>query len=572
METTKNSSIIPSKTLLFIAFIQGLALLFLHQSIEFEFWPNNDPEWLFALYTVAITAPNMLLLSLSKNNSRMVYQWTMIYSLIGLFSLGYYLGSQLIDKHKPGFFFIVTLGIASFKCLMYIQHFAERGPLVYSRLFLFSWRNFLTLGLSLLFTLCTWGVLMLWAGLFKVIKINFFYDLFTTRWFYYPILALTNGFGIIIFRHQAKVIDTITRLQQALMKFLLIILSLVSVIFLLTLLFTGLSPLWEAGGSTLILCMQALMLFFINSVYQDDPKSQPYHLWVHRFIYIGVALLPIYSAISFYGLSLRVEQHGWSVSRCFAFLLWSIFAAFSVGYLWGIIRLKDQWLHQLSWVNVRMGLAVFGLMLLINSPVLDFRKITVSSQLNRLDKGLVSLKNFDYNHFKNQLEKPGQEALQELKRTIQAKHPEVSLRINGLYTTDSNDLPASTKEDFLRATSGINKDTPKELIDTIYQTLSKNIWKININQSYQLLTVELNGDDKLEYIFVETRHNDIAFTMYHYSDGHWEGIALRSLHGEHDTHGTKKNDLLEALKSGEYGTTENDWRYLRIGDFHFQVP
>lgn len=265
MEETKNNSIIPSKTLLVIALIQGLALLFLHQSIEFEFWPNNDPEWLFALYAVTVTAPIMLLLSLSKNNSRMVYQWTIIYSLIGLFSLGYYLGSQLIDKNKPGFFFIVALGIASFKCLMYIQHFAERGPLAYSRLFLFSWRNFLTLGLSLLFTLCTWGVLMLWAGLFKVIKINFFYDLFTARWFYYPILALTNGFGVIIFRHQAKVIDTITQLQQALMKFLLIILSLVSVIFLLTLLFTGLSTLWEAGGSTLILWMQALMLFFRNS-------------------------------------------------------------------------------------------------------------------------------------------------------------------------------------------------------------------------------------------------------------------------------------------------------------------
>src|SRR5690606_33963620 len=214
---------------------------------------------------------------------------------------------------------------------------------------------------------------------------DFFHDLFTERWFYYPVLALAQGFGIIIFRNQAKVIDTITRIQQALMKFLLVILVLVSLLFLAALPVTGLAPLWETGqGSMLILWLQALMLFFLNAVYQDDAAARPYPMLIHRFIYLGVALLPIYSAIAFYGLSLRVEQYGWSVDRCWGFLLWGFFALFSLGYLWGIIKQRDHWLEHLSWVNVRMGLVLLAVMLLINSPLIDFRKISVSSQLNQL--------------------------------------------------------------------------------------------------------------------------------------------------------------------------------------------
>ncbi len=178
---------------------------------------------------------------------------------------------------------------------------------------------------------------MLWAALFKVIQIDFFDDLFAKQWFYYPTLSLAFAFGIIIFRNQAGVIDTITRIQQALMKFLLVILALVSVLFMLALPFTGLTPLWKTGhGSLLILCLQALMLFFLNAVYQADAESRPYPLWLHRAIYAAVALLPVYSLIACYGLMLRVEQYGWSVSRCWGLVLWAILALFSVGYLWGI--------------------------------------------------------------------------------------------------------------------------------------------------------------------------------------------------------------------------------------------
>lgn len=577
MKTEINSENIPQARLILIALIQGFALLLLHQSIEFKFWPFAQPQWLFAFYSIAISIPTMLMLTLS-DKAYPIYRWLLLYAVI-VFILGYYIGSQATPLSHIRFTtllfaFAITMTIATFKSLMYIQSFAIGEPLTYTRLFLFSWRNTLTLCLSLLFTTLTWGVLMLWGELFKAIKIDFFYDLFTERWFFYPALALANGFGIIIFRSQSNIIDTITRILQALVTFLLIILVFVSIIFLLTLPFTGLSALWETGGSTLILWMQALMLFFVNAVYQANPESRPYKIWIHRLIYIGIALLPIYSMISFYGLSLRVEQYGWSLSRCWAFMLWSILSAFSLGYLWSILKLKDKWLHQLSWVNIRLGLVVLALMLLVNSPVLDFRKITVASQIERLERGAVSLAEFDYSYMRRSLAKPGYEALQTLKTDIKDSNPEIALKISSLYTDTHKTQHKETKETFLRALNGLTPETPISLTDEIYSVISDSNWRIQNNLSYQLLRVNLNADDTSEYILVEERTDDIALTLYYKKAEVWvhrrlSNMSTQSLNRE--ARQNKKSDLMQALKAADYMTVKPTWQNLQIGGQVFQV-
>ena len=308
------STQLPSKLMILISLLQGLGLLYLHQAIELHYWPHGQPEWLFAFYSVMFIWPIMLLLGLDQNNGRAMVKVTLPFALVsGL--LGYYVGHQVtpiehIRFNVLLFSFVLTMVIATFKALMYSQQWARGERVTYSALFLWSWRNFLTLSLAMLFAGSFWLLLMLWAALFKAINIDFFSDLFEQRWFYYPAIALANGFAIIIFRKLTHIIDTITRLQQALIKFLLVLLSLVSLLFLGALPFTGLEPLWESGGSSLILWMQALILFFVNAVYQDEPDNWPYSVWLHRFIYICIAILPVYSVISFYGLSLRIDQYG----------------------------------------------------------------------------------------------------------------------------------------------------------------------------------------------------------------------------------------------------------------------
>ncbi|MES2673757.1 MAG: DUF4153 domain-containing protein [Pseudomonadota bacterium] len=562
----------PAKLLILISLIQGFILLFLHQAIELKFWPNSSPQWLFSFYSMAFVGPIMLLLGLKTNQEVAVVKWALPFTIIaGL--LGYYVGYQStpiahVKYDALLFAFITTMGIAVFKALIYVQQFVSGEKFSYSHLFRWSWRNFLTLVLALLFAACFWGVLMLWAGLFKAIKINFFYDLFTECWFYYPAVALANGFGVIIFRNLSQVIDTITRLQQALMKFLLVILVLVSILFLCTLPLTGLAPLWESGGSGLILWMQAIILFFINAVYQDDPDMRPYHLWLHRFIYCGAALLPIYSAISFYGLSLRVDQYGWSIERCWAMLTWLLLALFSIGYWVGIIRYRDNWLRQLSKVNVSMGLVVLAVMLLVNSPVLDFRKIVVNSQLQRLENKKILIDDFDINYFREHLARPGYLALEDLKAKYAKSNLELVVRINSLYSDKKNNAIGSSKQEFIAAVKISSGVIPDDLATAIYINISsKNKWELESIKRYYLMPLDMNSDGQLEYLFVKEMTNDTSIDLYFLENAKWLTAGFSNSEKNQDF----KSIFFDAVAAGKFEIAKPAWQDLMIGGYRLHA-
>jgi len=573
-----NQHQLPTPIMLLLALVQGLSLYLLHQSISFDFWPSNQPQWLFCFYTLVVVAPVTLLLSLEKGLELKLALRLGAFALVAA-ALGFYAGLQAIPleqiSYQPVLFaFIFSMLLASFKALLYIQQLSSGSALSYSALFLHSWRNFLTLGLSLLFTLAVWAVLMLWAALFKVIQIDFFDDLFAKQWFYYPTLSLAFGFGIIIFRNQAGVIDTITRIQQALMKFLLVILALVSVLFMLALPFTGLTPLWKTGhGSLLILCLQALMLFFLNAVYQADADSRPYPLWLHRAIYAAVALLPVYSLIACYGLMLRVEQYGWSVSRCWGLVLWAILALFSVGYLWGILKKRDLWLQHLSWINVRMGLVLLAVMMLVNSPLIDFRKITVQSQLARLEAGRTLLADFDLHYFRHDLAKPGYDALQQLKAHYGETNPALALRIDALYRKDMhNETTEQNSKDQLQQLLVALK-LPDDVIlpPALKQALSAwqkdHHWQLSYISQYHLRPIDLNTDGVQDYVLLTYSHNSIEATLFSLEGEKWQRSVLSQLFSD-----VKSTPQAEPqLETLELTAIPPQWPLLQIGGKKFQV-
>lgn len=565
------STPLPSKLMILISLMQGLGLLYLHQAIELHYWPHGQPEWLFALYSVMFIWPIMLLLGLDQNNGRAMVKVTLPFALLsGL--LGYYVGHQVtpiehIRFNALLFSFVLTMAIATFKALMYSQQWARGERVTYSALFLWSWRNFLTLSLALLFAGSFWLLLMLWAALFKAINIDFFNDLFEQRWFYYPAIALANGFGIIIFRKLTHIIDTITRLQQALIKFLLVLLSLVSLLFLGALPFTGLEPLWESGGSSLILWMQALILFFVNAVYQDEPDNWPYSVWLHRFIYISIAILPVYSLISFYGLSLRIDQYGWSLSRFWAYLIWFLLALFAIGYVWGIAKYRDNWTHQLSRTNVAIGLVVLVVMLSVNSPLLDFRKMVVADQLQRLADNKVTVEDFDLSYFRRHLARPGYEGLQTLKAQYGETHPGLLIRINALYAASNNEQPSSTRDEFIAAITLLSDNPPEALLTAIYKQETKNHWNIQQTQQYFLQALDLDKDGDQEYLWIEKKHEHTVIKLFFQQHQQWKSSYLGSFRKDKDN-----LDLFyQALIAGEIKVVPSRWNDVIIGDQRFRA-
>ena len=402
---------LPRNLMVLISLGQGAALLALWRAASDGDWPAQIPTINWPLWTFTIIWPALLLLSIDAGN--LVRALTLASgAALAAVLLGIHMGWQ---ASPFGAFpvlsllavYVLTMLVASFKTLMYLQQRAAGTPVTYPALFASSWRNFLVTALAAMLTAGVALILMLWGELFRAIGVDFFIDLFSEDWFLFPVLAVAFGLGAFIFRRLTRVIDAIVSLLEGLMRLLLPLLGLVVAIFLATLPFTGLSPLWGTGnGTVLLMALNGLALFAVNAVYQTGERS-PYPLAVHRALYGSLALLPIISALALYGLSLRVGQHGWTVARCWAFTVAVLFAAFSLGYAWSIVRRRDAWGGGFAKVNIWMGWAVLAVMVLVNTPLLDFRSLSLGSQLKRVEDGAIELMDLDFAYVEEHLARPG---------------------------------------------------------------------------------------------------------------------------------------------------------------------
>lgn len=564
---------LPKPLIIAIALIQGILLTLLYQSVEHQVWPGTAPTWLTALVTFVITLPLLTLLSISQTNAKATVKYLLPFTLL-LSTLGAYVGYQqepaeLVNNGGVIAIFCFTGLIAAFKALMYVQQYISNERISYSSLFKLSWRNFIIFGECWLFVLIFWAILHLGAGLFAVLEIEFFNQLLSKDWFVIPVLNLAFGFAIIVFRNITFTVDNISTILQTLIKFLLPALTVVSLGFLATLPFTGLDTLWKTGtGSMLVMWLQALTLFFVNAVYQDASHERPYHHILHRLIFIGVAVLPIYSLISFYGLWLRIDQYGLTVDRCWAVLICVLLACFSFGYLIGIIKKRDAWLATLSKVNIAMGVVVMVVMLLVNSPILNFQSIAASSQLSRLHDGKVSYEQFDYQYFDHALGRQGYLALQALKTELAVSAPEKVVMIDRMYINHDN-IPEDdlTLEDFnTLVTYWPNKsDFPQALIQEVYREKLKNEWATYRGNNYYFIAQDLNADNALDFIVIEENNYSTSANLWFLEDNQWQSQYMQT---------SNPNDskfIKDFLLNNNVEVSQPKWQNLKIGDLTFRA-
>ena len=558
----RESPPLPKMSMLVIASLQGIFLYVLYRAFDENTWPSESPLWSYPLWTIALAVPLLLLLSIDRKNAISVYKQVGILGGV-LVLLAIYTGWQAepfeeFPVYSLSFAFGLSITLACFKALMYLQQRANDIELSYQVLFTYSWRNFLVTALSAVFVLVFWLILMLWGQLFKVIKIDFFYDLFTEEWFAMPVLTVAFGLGVIIFRDLTRILDTITSLLHWLIKLLLPLVVVIAVIFLVSLPFVGLDVLWSTGnGTSLLLWLLAIMLFFTNAVYQDGREATPYPQIIHRMIFGGLAVMPIVSALSFYGLSLRIEQYGWSVERCWAFVVWLILTLFAVGYVVGIVKRRDQWTNDLARVNTAMGLVVMVIMLLANSPALDFRKISLSSQLGRVESGEVELKDFDFWYTKQHLARPGYLAMEKMKQDIGTSDPELLAHIEKPVRLGF----AVSLENSERMWADMQyRPEPFEIPAALKPMVEANSRTVR-STDLVMIRADLDEDGQDEYLLLSLYDYGLGLTQFYYlTDGGWQSGQLQST-----TWQRNRDAIREQIESGEMTTVEPRFKDLDIG-------
>ena len=400
MSITANDAVETSSTLprrertliVLLALSQGLLLYLAEQGQTHGVWPLAELHGRVCWYSLVLVVPTMMMLSLHRIADRRFVLQSLgsaaVVLVLSLWAGWNATGAPGLAANEVLAPFGFTMAVSAFVALPWLQTSILQGrwsasyPLLFER----AWHNTLSLALAGVFVGLGWLLLVLWGELFALVKILFFRDLFRENAFIYLATGLLFGLGMLIGRTQSSAIRTARGIVLALLYGLLPVLALIAVMFLASLPFTGLEPLWKTGHAGLILgWVIVLHVGLLNAVLQDGREQLPYPLPLRWLIQLSIALLPIYAALAVYGLGLRVEQYGWTPTRVWAAIALSVLTLYSLGYSVSFLRAPRCWMPHLPRINIAVSLVVVALGLLANSPVLDPHRIAVASQLSRFE-------------------------------------------------------------------------------------------------------------------------------------------------------------------------------------------
>lgn len=571
MESSSNISRATQYTIVLIAFLAGVVLLLLDRFGEQLGIVSKS-----IIYTAVISVPAYYVLASEDIKNKSVWILSGIYFLVMLL-LGAYSGYQCTPTDKVYcasefwvFELLLPLFVMWFIVLFFSQAWLRSGRFSYSSLFDASWDNYITINLTYIFVGIFWGLLLLWIALFELIDVRFFEKLFESPWFYFPVTGLVAGVGVVIFRTQVNAVLVLRRILRALMKWLLPLLALMSLIFLVSLIFVGLQPLWNTRSATSIsLWLVCLILLFTNAVYQDSHAELAYKKPFEYLVKAAVVLTPVYVAIAAYALYLRVAQYAWSVERLWVLIIVVMLAGFTLSYAFAILRYRQQWLDFATRANRVMAVIIALICLLVSTPLINLKSISAGSQVARLKSGAIAAADFDYNYMRYQLQRPGYEALMAIKADTSIKnHKEVELRVDEIMKSESRWATTGTSARVASAQQiseylqlyPQDMQIPQGLSQYLYEHRDDKASCYIVRLSCVLLRADVSGDAENEYVLFTNRNYLTNARVYQLVAGQWvpSGRVIAPQHWV--------KNFTDALQRKDVSIEEHDWRVLRIGE------
>lgn len=374
-----------------VAVIQAL-LLYLVQTGQEQQWPifaklHGVVYW----YSLVLAVPTVMLLSIQHWRQRAFWLNTLLVLLLyfGMATWALYnaTGAPGIEAAAVLTPYGITQALLLFILLPFLQSrlLNDSWQLHYPQLFSLAWQNVFTLLLMLVFTGLCWLVLHLGASLFALINLTFLQMLLRERACIYLLTGVMVGLGILLGRTQYSAVKVLQNIVFAMFKGLLPLLSIIAVAFVLSLPFTGVEPLWATRhAAAILLSLQLTLLVFINAVAQTGEQAAPYPKILRYLVQAALCSLPIFAALTLYAIYLRIAQYGLTYDRFYALVLASLLAVHALGYCYAALRPTQHWLPRLGSVNIGVAFVAIVLLLVTNSPLLDPHRLTVQSQLARL--------------------------------------------------------------------------------------------------------------------------------------------------------------------------------------------
>lgn len=570
---------------LLLGLSQGLALYGLIKAADLKIWPSTDLAVQDALYCIAGYAPVYAIVGLGNLRTRTAATWfATIVVLCG--AIGFYMGFRE-PKPEPtyGLFWTSWLN-ASFglSILLFISHcLVVAGDLERKRVATFAtyfdvaWRLATQFLLAGLFVLLFWGILFLGAGLFHAIGIESFFKTIIKPWFYIPVTSLASSAALHLTDAQTGLVRGARTLLLNLLSWLMPLMTLIAVAFLIALPFTGLDPLWKTKMATsALLGAVAILILLINSHFQDGaPRSGSADNFLSPVRLVAAFMLTPLTALAAYGLWLRVHQYGWTPSRVIGVAVLIVAASHALGYAYAGLT-SGPALRRLPATNIASAFVAAACMLALLTPLADPARISVASQVGRLEAGTVDPDKFDFNFLRFGSARFGKEALERLSTKPEgpnamriadkATRARTSSSPYGSYVALA-DQPPATAETRRANVTVIRAGTlplPADFLQQDWNNATGNgslpACLTKATGKCEALVVDLKADGGTGVIILTT---GIARVFARNAQGSWESVGSLS--------NAACSGVLDSLRNGTFELAPSTYRNIMINGIPLSV-
>lgn len=436
-----------------------------------------------------------------------------------------------------------------------------------------AWKRGVQLFLAIAFTGVFWLILWLGAALLKIIGLNWFEQLLKEKYFAIPATFVAFASAVHLGDVQSKLLNNFRNLVLSVFSWLLPIIVLVAGIFSVSLIFTGLKPLWETKAATASLlagCMFLVLL--INAAYQNgDNELNPILKWSIRIASFETL---VFAAIAGYSLYLRIDQYGLTHERILALIGVIVANLYGLGYVASnfIGNTSYNFMPKIKNINIGMAFVKSILFFAILTPIADPSRLSVNSQVSMLLKGKISPEKFDFRFLARQSGKYGEDALNKLTKS---QNPQIVLLANKAIEENKNyDNYDAPEQKNLKSAEKIDPNNfnlikGSKLPDSFVAQDIKNRTLILPNcMAYEkpekkcdTVLIDLNNDKKDEIII---DGGSYLILFYETKDG-WKSQSLYL---------NDSNIGLQNFKLGKVEAAKPEWNSLKVGDeiLEIQTP
>ncbi len=566
----------------------GFSLLILHNWIETLSKPGAYFGVIWPLYVVTITLPLTLQMLSRYRNEKLLWILVTVFSIV-MGGTASYVGHQAWIEDLPShfssasgepFLMVIIVFICWFILMPFVEHKLLRQSWCddYTLLFSTTWSNAAKLLSAAILVGLFWGLLFLWAGLFTVVKVNFFRELFTDRSFVYPVTTIAFGIGLSLYSNKKDALIGHYRTSLNVLGWLLPLVAFIMLLFLIALLFQGLEPLWKTGYATvLMLILVGSMIFLFNAAWQDACGTYKFPKWLLNLISLGLVAMPLYIVLCAYSLGLRISQYGWSIERVWAALAVFVLAIYALGYAGTSLRREAVWMLGAKSVNIAGALILVVLLTLTSTPVLDPARISINSQIDRLFANRIAVNDFDFDYLRFDGGKYGNDELRELLNNnnhpqaelIHEKVKSILLKEHRSYSrqTESSGLNHEKLMDKLKLYSKGTMLDPA-FVDFLAEQLNGQKFSLNCdnnNQLCQILSIDLNANGQDELVLF----NNYQIMVFGLENGRWRQIG--NLNGDNIAKLVDGASLTQSLEKKDVEVLLPKWSDIRIGNDRYSV-